>query len=157
MKTNSNNSELEKEKVLINRVNSSLFALSLTDEAVEICKKHGVDPNKYSYQEQGILGHKLANKTPIGAHIVGKGYYKIVGIKNNYPLPSGVFDEVLVTYYSKHFRTDFLEEEILINARPFYNNASIGPKSQLKVGMILHIKEDTTVVNKTYRIVWEIL
>lgn len=160
IKLNNSFSE-EQEKAVLDKVELSNKVggrILLTSDEIEICEKHNIDPSKYSHIDKGLGGHRISNKVSIGRYVAGIGFYKIIDIKKNYQVHDGrVFDEMLITNYSKTLDLEFDNDEVLINARPFYNNASIGPKSQLKVGMILHIKEDTTVVNKTYRIVWEIL
>lgn len=149
----------QEEKALVERVNNSRLGIPiLSDEQIEVCKKYNVDPSKYKSISVGKVGSRFTNKERIGAYITGKGYYKIVDIKQNFTVPDGrTYEEMLVTNYSKDYTTNFYKEEVLINPRPLYNNASIGPKCKLEVGMVLHIIEDTRVVNSSYRIVWEVL
>ena len=149
----------EEIKELISRVNSmpKNISLYLTDEEYDICIQNGVELKKIRKITQGTGGHRFSGGK-IGIYICRKGYYKIIAVKNNYQVPDGrIFDEALITYYNKTNASNFLEEEVAINAGPLHNRTSIGPMVQFKKGMILNIKEETTVVNNSYRIVWEIL
>lgn len=147
-------------KQILDKVNRcpENIKLYLSDEEYDICIKHGISPNRIFKKSEGSGGHRLTNKQTLGRYITGVGYYKIIDIKYNYKVPDGrVFEEMLVTNYNRTYTTHFNNEEVLINPRPLYNIISKGPKISLKPGMILHIIEDTTVVNESYKIVWEIL
>ena len=149
------------EKEIIDKVNSVKspnIKLLLTKEEYDICIKHGIDPNRISRIDIGNAGKKFGNKTNIGKYTFGKGYYKIIDIKYDYQVPDGrVFNKMLVTNYNSTNANDFSNEEVFINPAPLYNNASIGSKIPIEKGMIIFIKEDTTIVNNSYKIVWEIL
>lgn len=151
----------EIEQKIIDRVNSFNLPgvqLLLTKEEYDICIKYGIDPKKIGRSDIGSAGKRISNSTNIGKYAPGKGYYKIVEIKSNYQVPDGrVFEEILITNYNSSNAIDFSNEEVLINSRPMYNHASIGPKIPLKKGMIIFVKEDTTVVNSSYKVVWEII
>jgi hypothetical protein len=79
------------------------------------------------------IEHTLGLTTP------RKGYYKVLAI-----------DGEMLTCYYNHDRGDaFLQEEVEISSKPFFNRASIGPKATIKVGDIIQV-DDTKLVERTW-------
>lgn len=97
------------------------------------------------------VGNMIGLKTP------RRGFYRIIDVLDDK-------ERTLVCYYNYHDSEEFVEEEVEISSRPLYNKSSIGPKDHLlKVGDILHVKEDVKLVEAkydgevytTYKIVWD--
>lgn len=97
------------------------------------------------YCESGAQTHDDVRKSMnMGINTIGlttprKGYYKILAIHG----------DNLICYYN-HDRGDaFLQEEVEISSKPFFNRASIGPKTTIKVGDIIHV-DNTKLVERTW-------
>jgi hypothetical protein len=136
------------------------IATFVTDEEYEICLKHGISEDKIVRSSQGNAGHALERlKSGTGVYTPNKGFYKIVEIRNQHKVPDGrILELALVTNFNSNLNDNFPEEEVLINASPFFNRASIGPKnSSFRNGLVIHVIEETSLVNNTYKVVWEIL
>lgn len=102
-------------------------------------------------ERQKHLGDTIGLKTP------RKGFYKIISISED--------GKILKCYYNFRRSKAFLEEIVEINRKPFYNNASVGPKQEIiQVNDIIEVK-DTDLVDieydglpdKAYRIVWDFI
>ena len=97
------------------------------------------------------VGNMIGLKTP------RRGFYRIIDVLDDK-------ERTLVCYYNYQNSDEFVDEEVEISSKPLYNKASIGPKEHLlKVGDILHIKEDVQLVEEkydgevytAYKIVWD--
>lgn len=97
------------------------------------------------------VGNMIGLKTP------RKGFYRVIDVLDDN-------ERTLVCYYNYHDSDEFVEEEVEISSKPLYNKASIGPKDHLlRVGDILHVKEDVQLVEAkyegeiytAYKIVWD--
>ena len=92
------------------------------------------------------IDHTLGLTTP------REGYYKVVS----------VCGDTLTCYYN-HDRGDaFLQEEVEISSKPFFNRASIGPKTTINIGDVICV-DSTTLVElsyngkpyTSYKVVWK--
>ena len=156
------------EKEFIERIRNSFsntkmksgIRMIVSDEEYNLCLKYGIGDDKVVRSSKGFIGQfmkKLGNNT--GTYTPNKGFYKIIEVKVYEKVPDGrVFEQALITNFDANSSSDFSTEDVLINTRPFFNRASIGPKSTVfKVGMIIHVTEETTLINNTYRVVWTVL
>ncbi len=150
----------------------SMFGIHLTIDEYNIFKKenrnieqiHGwCNSGKYIHEMERLCSHLPSSDNPsgvgnnIGLKTPRKGFYRIIDVLDDK-------ERTLVCYYNYHDSDEFVEEEVEISSKPLYNKASIGPKEHLlKVGDILHIKEDVQLVDEkyngefytAYKIVWE--
>lgn len=125
----------------------------VTKEQYDLCVKY--DANlEHIY----LSNHHFMYKGKNGKYTPRKGYYKILDVRNYINSPEEKTPDIyLLAYYSRDFTTDFIEEDIVITSRPFFNRVSVGPKIDIQVGMIIHVKEEVEVVQNSYRVVWDIL
>ena len=116
------------------------------------CRVVGIRPTYDNENErQKHLDDTIGLKTP------RKGFYKIINISED--------GKMLNCYYNFKRGNAFLDEIVEINRKPFYNNASVGPKQDIiQVNDIIEVK-DTDLVDieydglpdKAYRIIWDFI
>lgn len=149
-----------------------MFGIHLTIDEYNIFKKenrnieqiHGwCNSGKYIHEMERLCSHLPSSDNPsgvgnnIGLKTPRKGFYRVIDVLDDKEC-------TLVCYYNYHDPDEFVEEEVEISSRPLYNKSSIGPKDHLlKVGDILHVKEDVQLVEAkydgkvytAYKIVWD--
>jgi len=161
---------VEQIKEGINNLKQNIFSLNICCrinlEIYQICQKHNIDISKLI---SGDSGHKWTrNLVPlldphiekIGLYTPRKGYYKIIDIKNEVNLPQSIkrSNKAYYAHYNALVSDNFTDEIVIINGDPLISNSSVGPKNiNIKKGMIIQIKEDTLVVNRSYKIIWDIV
>ena len=147
-------------KRIKNMLNCSGIKPIVSEEEFDICVANGINSNNLILDNKGRTGQQISVwKNNTGKYTPNKGFYRILDTIYDYKVPDGrVFECALITNYSQKSIKDFSDDEVIINARPLYNNISIGNKDTLvTAGMTLHIIEETIVVENSYKIVWEIL
>lgn len=150
----------------------NMFGIHLTIDEYNIFKKekrnieqiHGwCNSGNYIHEMERLCSHLPTKDNPsgvgnnIGLKTPRKGFYRIINVLDDN-------ERTLVCYYNYHDPNEFVEENVEISSRPLYNKVSIGPKDHmLRVGDILHVKEDVQLVESkyngelytAYKIVWD--
>jgi len=160
-------------------------AVFISKYEYKIWLKYGGDKSRYCCHEAGFFGHDtVRDRNTIGVYTPRKGYYLVMDVlhysisarsglsfdgltcskyANEIPFENiNYYDDrkIKMPLYAKYDSltdSDFLDEIVLIDARPFYNNSSIGPKCAISAGMIIHVYEETTVENESYVVKWELI
>jgi hypothetical protein len=155
--------ELEENEFITN-MNSMLkcpdIKLFVNEEEFLVCVKHGISEDKLVKSCKGKAAHTMAQrKNGTGVYTPNKSYYRILEIKRHEKVSDGrIFELSLLTNYDPDSGTDFSDDKVLINASPFFNHASVGPKNMVfEEGMVIHVTDNTTLINKTYRVVWTVV
>lgn len=133
-------------------ISKSLF-FELRDENEDLKKftvKDGGETAHFRIRAKGLnCNYEQYNR--IGIYTPRKGYYKI--IKRQLINNEAYFD----AFFDTKEPYNFYEELVRIKEQPFYNLISEKPRSTINENDVVHVFEDTEVINGSYKVHWCIL
>ena len=126
-----------------------------------VCRKYNLELEKISCCcESGLEAYRQMLKlyrVTIGLMSYGtpiEGYYKVIGEKDN----------GYICYYNYRDGESFLEDEIVVHKRPFFNKRSESNVYHISVGDIISVENLSLVedifngeVYKAYKVVWSVI